>query len=128
MFPYCLVSVLGTLSHSATSIGNRNLPENAEIYSLENEPWHEISNNLVCVTSKGSDQPGHTRSDQSLYLSLENALSVKLLTEHRLRFLSIKGGCTGLSESILVKISHCWSHMSWLKSKIHAFPSCPYLN
>ena len=62
MFPYCLVSVLGTLSHSATSIGNRNLPENAEIYSLENEPWHEISNNLVCVTSKGSDQPAHTRS------------------------------------------------------------------
>ena len=26
-----------------------------------NEPVHEISNNLVCVTSKASDQPGHTR-------------------------------------------------------------------
>ena len=26
------------------------------------EPWHEISNNLVCATSKGSDQPAHTRS------------------------------------------------------------------
>ena len=26
------------------------------------EPWHEISNNVVCVTSKGSDQPVHTRS------------------------------------------------------------------
>ena len=25
------------------------------------EPWHEISNNLVCATSKGSDQPAHTR-------------------------------------------------------------------
>ena len=24
------------------------------------EPWHEISNNLVCRTSKGSDQPAHT--------------------------------------------------------------------
>ena len=24
------------------------------------EPWHEISNNLVCVTSKSSDQPAHT--------------------------------------------------------------------
>ena len=23
------------------------------------EPWHEISNNLVCATSKGSDQPAH---------------------------------------------------------------------
>ena len=26
------------------------------------EPWHEISNNVVCATSKGSDQPAHTRS------------------------------------------------------------------
>ena len=25
------------------------------------EPWHEISNNLVCVTSKDSDQPAYTR-------------------------------------------------------------------
>ena len=29
-----------------------------EIY----EPVHEISNNLVCATSKASDQPAHTRS------------------------------------------------------------------
>ena len=26
------------------------------------EPSHEISNNVVCATSKASDQPGHTRS------------------------------------------------------------------
>ena len=26
------------------------------------EAWHEISNNVVCATSKGSDQPAHTRS------------------------------------------------------------------
>ena len=26
------------------------------------EPVHEISNILVCATSKASDQPGHTRS------------------------------------------------------------------
>ena len=26
------------------------------------EPGHEISNNVVCATSKGSDQPAHTRS------------------------------------------------------------------
>ena len=26
------------------------------------EPRHEISNNVVGVTSKGSDQPAHTRS------------------------------------------------------------------
>ena len=28
----------------------------------KNEPVHEISNNLVCATSKASDQPAHTRS------------------------------------------------------------------
>ena len=27
-----------------------------------NEPRHEISNNVVCATSKDSDQPAHTRS------------------------------------------------------------------
>ena len=33
---------------------------------------------------------------------------VKLLTEHHLKFLSIRGGCRGLSESTLVKMPHCW--------------------
>ena len=31
---------------------------------------------------------------------------VELLTEHNLEFLSLKGGCTGSSESTLVKIPH----------------------
>ena len=34
-------------------------------------------------------------------------MSVKLLTEHRLEFVSFKGGCTGSSESTLVKMPHC---------------------
>ena len=33
---------------------------------------------------------------------------VKLLNEHLLEFLSLKGGCTGSSESTLVKMPHCW--------------------
>ena len=33
---------------------------------------------------------------------------VKLLTEHHLEFLSLKGGFTGSSESTLVKMPHCW--------------------
>ena len=33
---------------------------------------------------------------------------LKLLTEHHLEFLSLKGGCTGSSESTLVKKSNCW--------------------
>ena len=35
-------------------------------------------------------------------------MSIKLLTEHHLKFLSLKGGCTGSSESTLVKMPHCW--------------------
>ena len=39
-------------------------------------------------------------------------MSVKLLTEHHLEFLSLKGDCAGSSESTLVKIPHCWkSHV-----------------
>ena len=33
---------------------------------------------------------------------------VKLLTEHHLEFLSLKGGCRVSSESTLVKMSNCW--------------------
>ena len=32
----------------------------------------------------------------------------KLLTEHHLDFLSLKGGCRGSPESTLVKMPHCW--------------------
>ena len=33
---------------------------------------------------------------------------VKLLTEHHLEFLSLKGGCRGSPESTHVKMSNCW--------------------
>ena len=33
-----------------------------ESLNLIFEPQHEISNNVVCATSKGSDQPAHTCS------------------------------------------------------------------
>ena len=40
-------------------------------------------------------------------------MSVKLLTEHHLEFLSFKGGCTGSTESTHVKLPHCWkSHVA----------------
>ena len=35
-------------------------------------------------------------------------MNIKLLTEHHLEFLSLKGDFTGLSESIHVKIPQCW--------------------
>ena len=40
-------------------------------------------------------------------------MSVRLLTEHDLEFLSSKGGFTGSSESTLVKMPHGWnSHIA----------------
>ena len=39
-------------------------------------------------------------------------MTVKLLTGHHLEFLSLNGSCTGLSESTMAKIPHCWkSHV-----------------
>ena len=39
-------------------------------------------------------------------------MTFRLLTEHHLEFLSLKGDCTGSSESTLDKMSHCWkSHV-----------------
>ena len=47
---------------------------NAEKY----EPRHDSSNNMVCATSKGSDQPAHTRSlirDFASHLKILRVLS-----------------------------------------------------
>ena len=35
-------------------------------------------------------------------------MTVKLLAEQHLEFLSLKGGYIGSSESTLVKMPHCW--------------------
>ena len=73
------------------------------------EPWHGISNNMVCATSKALDQPARTHSLIRAFASR----CVKLLTEHHLECLSLKGGCTGSPESTLVKMPHCWkSHVA----------------
>ena len=56
-----------------------------------------------------ANQPVHARSLIRAFASrLKILLSVKLLTEHNLKFLSLKVGCTGSSESLLVKMPYCW--------------------
>ena len=45
-------------------------------------------------------------------------MSIKLLTELNLEFLSLKGGCTGSFESTLVKMPHCWKSHVALKKKL----------
>ena len=47
-------------------------------------------------------------------------MSVKLLTELHLEFLSLKVGCTGSSESTLVKMPH------YLKSHVKAYIVCTW--
>ena len=50
----------------------------------------------------------YAQSDQSLCSLLEYSMGVKLLTEHFLEVRCLKDGCTGWSESTLVKMSNCW--------------------
>ena len=50
-------------------------------------------------------------------------MSVKLLTEYHLEFPSLKGGCTCLYESTLVKMPQCWkshvkAHSLWCALKV----------
>ena len=77
------------------------------------EPVHEISNNVVCATSKASDQPAHTRS---LVRAFASRLSILWLLSYWLNTIwSVKltRGCRGSSESTLVKMSNCWkSHVT----------------
>ena len=62
----------------------------------------------MCDQQRLRSACAYMQSDQSLCSSLEYSMSVKLLTEHLLEVLSLKGGCTGSSESTLVKMLNCW--------------------
>ena len=66
----------------------------------------------------------YAQSDQSLCKSLDYSMTVKLLTEHHLEFLSLKGGCTGSSESTLVKMPHCWKSHVMAHIRIRTEASC----
>ena len=57
----------------------------------------------VSATSKASDQPAHTL----LRLPLEYSMIVKLLTEHQLEVLSLKGGCTGSCQNVTLLENTC---------------------
>ena len=64
----------------------------------------------------------YAQSDQSLCKSLEYSINVQLLAEHHLEFLSLKGGYTGLPESTLVKMPHCWK--SHATAHFKTVPGC----
>ena len=57
-------------------------------------------------------------------------MNVKLLTKQHLEFLRLKGGCTGSSESKLVKIQHCWKSRvaAHTSNKKHQCRSCSFFS
>ena len=66
------INPFGSLVSSGASI-NMIWMEHENIW---HELRHKISNNVVCVTSKGSDQPAHTRSLIRAFASRLNILRV----------------------------------------------------
>ena len=85
-------------------LDNQNVFERWQYFKLHNKPQQCGMCNQHYLRSARA----YAQADQSLCLSLEYSMSAKLLTGHRLEFLSLKGGCTGSSESTLVKMPHCW--------------------
>ena len=66
----------------------------------------------MCDQKRLRSACAYAQSDQCLCWSLEYSMNIKLLTEHQLEFLSLKGGYTGLSEYIHSKMPYCWkSHV-----------------
>ena len=66
----CVLVCFGLFEYLLREFGhfrNSQLTESTSMFSKAKcqssfEPRHEISYNVVCATSKGSDQPAHTRS------------------------------------------------------------------
>ena len=57
----------------------------------------------ICNQQRLRPACAYAQSDQSLCWSLEYSMTVKILSEQRLESLSLKEGCTGSSESTLIK-------------------------
>ena len=69
----------------------------------------------MCDQQSLGSSCAYAQSDQSLLLSLEYSMRVKLLTEHHVELLSLKGGCTGSFESTLVKMPIVGNQVTWFK-------------
>ena len=81
----------------------------------------------MCDQQRLRSACAYVQSDQSLCSLLEYSISVKLLTEHLLEVLSLKGGS---SESTLVKMPHCWkSHVTaqmWVVTQYSHMQCCRF--
>ena len=100
------------ISYAAVVVGTKHcwlalkeLKENAAEDKIT-ATW-DFQQSGMCNKQRLRPACAYPQSGQSQCLSLEYSMTVKLLTEQHLEFLSLKGGCAGSSESTLVKMSHC---------------------
>ena len=76
-------------------------------FVVRNSRKEDFQQSGICDQQRLRPACAYVQSDQSLYSSLDYSMSVKLLNEHLLEVLSLRGGCTGSSESTPVKMQHC---------------------
>ena len=57
-----VVNVANYDACTVTDAQNKSFNVAWDVFDTIIEPPHEISNNVVCATSKGTDQPAHMRS------------------------------------------------------------------
>ena len=62
--------------------------------------WHVTQQRLRSACA-------YAQSDQSLFLSIEYSMIIKLLTEQNVAFLSLKGDCTGSAEYATLLETSC---------------------
>ena len=79
------------------------------------EPRDEISHNVVCATSKGSDQPAHTHSLIRAFSSrLNNLWLLSYWLNSISSFWAQKDAAQARLSLHLWKCHIVWNHMSWL--------------
>ena len=87
-----------------------------KVYSQNSIIWASAWDNQqcgMCDQQSLRSACAYAQSDQSLCKLLKYSMIVNLLSTQHLEFLSLKQGCRGSSESILVKMPHCWkSHVT----------------
>ena len=83
--------------------------------SMQYKPWHEISNNVLCATSKASDQPAHM---SSLIWAFASRLNILWMLSYWLnsiwRYYAYKEAAEAGLSLHLSKYHIVWNHMSRL--------------
>ena len=77
---WCCVVVLWFSSMCPFYFAITSVRKRKTLVIIKYEPRHDISNNMLCVTSKGSDQPAQTRS---LIRAFASRLNIQWLLSYR---------------------------------------------